>query len=172
MAFNGFRRIYGSHPLHLLTLVAGFALFGYVLATIKPVTLWNPNTWWQSIAVWFAAAIVAHDLVLFPIYALADRLLLATGAERRPASRVPVLNYIRIPALGAGLIVSRFPARHHQAGRADVQRRYRPDSGRIPGQVAAAHRGDVRHQRGRLRYPAGDGRSRCTCPFRGTAAEQ
>jgi hypothetical protein len=101
--FNGFRRIYGSHPLHLLTLVAGFALFGYVIATVKPVTLWNPNTWWQSIAVWFAAAIVAHDLVLFPIYALADRLLLATGAERRPASRVPVLNYVRVPVLGAGL---------------------------------------------------------------------
>ncbi len=103
MALNGFRRIYGSHPLHLLTLVAGFALFGYVIASVKPTALWNPNTWWQSIAVWFAAAIIAHDLVLFPIYALADRLLLATGARRRPASRVPVLNYVRVPALGAGL---------------------------------------------------------------------
>ena len=103
MSLSGFRRVYGSHPLHLLTLVAGFALFGYVLATIKPVTLWNPNTWWQSIAVWFAAAIVAHDLLLFPIYALADRLLVATSRERQPPSRVPVLNYIRIPALGAGL---------------------------------------------------------------------
>ena len=103
MEVNGFRRIYGSHPLHLLTLIAGFALFGYVLATIKPQTLWNPNVWWQSIAVWFAAAIVAHDLVLFPIYALADRLLLATGAGRQSASRVPVLNYVRVPVLGAGL---------------------------------------------------------------------
>jgi hypothetical protein len=103
VAFNGFRRIYGSHPLHLLTLAAGFALFGYVIASVKPTALWNPNTWWQSIAVWFAAAIIAHDLVLFPIYALADRLLLATGAGRRPASRVPVLNYVRVPVLGAGL---------------------------------------------------------------------
>jgi len=103
MQFNGFRKIYGSHPLHLLTLVAGFALFGYVIATIKPTALWNPNVWWQSIAVWFAAAIVAHDLVLFPIYALADRLLLTTGASRGPASRVPVLNYIRIPVLASGL---------------------------------------------------------------------
>ena len=65
-ALARFRAVYGSHPLHLLTLVAGFALFGYVLATIKPTTLWNPNTWWQSIIVWFAAAIIAHDLVLFP----------------------------------------------------------------------------------------------------------
>lgn len=103
MLVKGFRRIYGSHPLHLLTLIAGFALFGYVLATIKPQTLWNPNVWWQSIAVWFAAAIIAHDLVLFPIYALADRLLLGSGAGRRSASRVPVLNYVRVPVLGAGL---------------------------------------------------------------------
>ncbi len=103
MVMNSFRRIYGSHPLHLLTLVAGLALFGYVIATIKPTTLWNPHTWWQSIAVWFAAAIVAHDLVLFPVYALADRLLFATGAERRPSARVPVLNYIRVPAIGAAL---------------------------------------------------------------------
>lgn len=95
-----FRRVYGSHPLHLLTLLAGFALFGYVLVTMKPVTLWNPNVWWQSIAVWFAAAIVAHDLVLFPIYALADRMLVAA---RRPAAKMPVLNYIRVPALGAAL---------------------------------------------------------------------
>ena len=65
-ALDRFRAVYGSHPLHLLTLIAGFALFGYVLATIKPATLWNPNTWWQSIIVWFAAAIIAHDLVLFP----------------------------------------------------------------------------------------------------------
>jgi hypothetical protein len=101
-----FRTVYGSHPLHLLTLIVGFALFGYVLTTIKPVTLWNPHTWWQSIIVWFAAAIVAHDLVLFPVYALADRLLLTATREPRVASgtaKVPVANYVRIPALGAAL---------------------------------------------------------------------
>jgi hypothetical protein len=98
-----FRRVYGSHPLHLLTLVAGFALFGYVIATITGRALWNPNTWWQSIAVWFAAAIIAHDLVLFPIYAVADRLLLTTGAGRIRVSRVPVVNYIRVPVLASGL---------------------------------------------------------------------
>jgi hypothetical protein len=100
-----FRSVYGSHPLHLLTLIAGFALFGYVVTTIKPTTLWNPNTWWQSIIVWFAAAIVAHDLVLFPVYALIDRILLAGNhiRPRRSEASVPVLNYVRVPALGAGL---------------------------------------------------------------------
>src|SRR5689334_2522758 len=101
-----FRSVYGSHPLHLLTLIVGFALFGYVVTTIKPVTLWNPHTWWQSIIVWFAAAIVAHDLVLFPVYALLDRILFAAGLGPRSAGdrpKVPVLNYVRVPALGAGL---------------------------------------------------------------------
>jgi hypothetical protein len=99
-------RLYGSHPLHLLTLIIGFALFGYVVATIKPVTLWNPHVWWQSIIVWFAAAIVAHDLVLFPVYACLDWVLsrmFATPTRVRRPSRVPVLNYLRVPALGAGL---------------------------------------------------------------------
>lgn len=102
-----FHDVYGSHPLHLLTLLAGFALFGYVLATIKPTTLWNPQTWWQSIVVWFAAAIIAHDLVLFPIYALLDRILLSTRhvRARRREPRVPVLNYVRIPALASGLLL-------------------------------------------------------------------
>lgn len=103
-ALDRFRSVYGSNPLHLLTLIAGFALFGYVLATVKPVTLWNPNTWWQSILVWFAAAIVAHDLVLFPLYALVDRILVASSRIRpRSETSVPALNYIRVPALGTGL---------------------------------------------------------------------
>jgi hypothetical protein len=94
------REIYGSHPLHLLTMAAGFALFGYVVATVKPITLWNQHTWWQSIAVWFAGAVIAHDLLLFPIYALADRLLGDRPARRRGVS---ARNYVRVPALGSGL---------------------------------------------------------------------
>ncbi|WP_326548155.1 hypothetical protein QGN32_08610 [Mycolicibacterium sp. ND9-15] len=101
-----FRAVYGSHPLHLLTLVAGFALFGYVLATLTPAALWNTRTWWQSIAVWFAAAIIAHDLVLFPLYALADRILMQ--GRRIPRLPVPLLNYLRIPALGSALTLLLF----------------------------------------------------------------
>ena len=99
-ALAHFRTAYGSHPLHLLTLVAGFALLGYVIATISPAALWNDRTWWQSILVWFAVAIVAHDLVLFPVYALADRILLASSRFR---TRVSVVNYVRVPALASGL---------------------------------------------------------------------
>lgn len=104
-ALGKFRVVYGSHPLHLLVLIAGFALFGAVISTLGWKALWNPTTWWQSIAVWFAAAIILHDLVLFPLYAVADRVLTrATGLRSETSSRrVSVLNYIRVPALGAAL---------------------------------------------------------------------
>ena len=103
-----FRAIYGSHPLHLLTMLSGFALMGYVLATFKPATLWNPGTWWQSIVVWLAAAVIAHDLLLFPLYTLADRMLSARiGRPKAPATgshpKLSARNHIRVPALGAGL---------------------------------------------------------------------
>lgn len=97
-----FSAIYGSHPLHLLTMVSGFALLGYILITFKPATLWNAGTWWQSIAVWFAAAVVAHDLVLYPLYALADRVLFVRARPLRHRN-ISVRNHIRVPALGAGL---------------------------------------------------------------------
>ena len=103
---NAFTRIYGSRPLHLLTMIAGFALLGYVIVVMRPVTLWNPHVWWKSIVVWFAGAVVVHDLVLFPVYACADRLLTRGRADRAaplPDAAVPVLNHLRVPALGAGL---------------------------------------------------------------------
>jgi hypothetical protein len=100
-----FASIYRSHPLHLLTMVSGFALLGYVLATFSLAALWNPASWWQSIAVWFAGAVVAHDLLLFPLYALADRVLFLGDRRRESRVRPKVLvrTHIRIPALGAGL---------------------------------------------------------------------
>ena len=106
------RKFYGSHPLHLLTMTAGFALLGYIMFAFPVATLWNPQAWWQSIAVWLAAAIIFHDLVLFPIYALADRLLgIATKRTRRARigrRLVPPRNYLRIPALGAALTLLLF----------------------------------------------------------------
>jgi hypothetical protein len=102
-----FRRIYGSRPLHLLTMLAGFALLGYVIVTATPSTLWKPEgAWWHSMALWFVAAFVAHDLVMFPIYALVDRILGARTARpcRDTEPSVPARNYVRVPALGSGLL--------------------------------------------------------------------
>lgn len=89
-------------------MVSGFALLGYLILTAKPSTLWTPEgSWWKSIALWFAAAIIFHDLVLFPVYALADRLL-GVGVKRRQDWRVPLHNHVRVPALGSGLMLLMF----------------------------------------------------------------
>ena len=126
-------------------MVSGFALLGYILATFKPATLWNPGTWWQSIAVWFAAAVVAHDLLLFPLYALADRVLSARAAEPPEAHpKVLARNYIRVPALGAGLTLLIFLPGIIEQGAPDLPGGDRTNPAAVPGQVAAAHRGDVR----------------------------
>ena len=107
--------------MHLLTMVSGFALLGYIVATFKPATLWNPGAWWQSIAVWFAAAVVGHDLLLFPLYALADRVV-STRTNRRPGHpKVLARNYIRVPAMGAGLTLLIFLPGIIQQGGATYQ---------------------------------------------------
>ena len=97
-----YRNFYGSNAGHLLLMLAAFALSGYVIATVTPTALWNPHVWWKSIAVWFAAAIILHDFVLFPLYATADRLLTARG-DGPGSPAVSVRNYLRIPALVSGL---------------------------------------------------------------------
>ncbi len=106
-----FSGAYGRGPLHLLGTIAAWALAGYVVTLLGPHGWWNTRVWWQSIAVWFLAAIVGHDLILFPLYALADRSLSgAVHAVWKPrkgsATRVPALsplNYVRVPTLAAGL---------------------------------------------------------------------
>jgi hypothetical protein len=102
---------YGSDPLHLLATIAAWALAGYAVLKLGPHALWNRTVWWQSIGVWFIGAVVAHDLILFPLYALADRSVagaLAVMGKRwaRTTSRkpsVPSLNYVRVPTLASGL---------------------------------------------------------------------
>lgn len=99
-------RAYGASGWHLALMVVSLTVVGYVVLTVGLTALWDPDVWWQSIAVWFVGAVVLHDLVLFPAYALVDRLLrLRTGhgAGLRADARVPLLNYVRVPTLAAGL---------------------------------------------------------------------
>jgi len=112
------RRWYGAHPLHLLALLAAFALAGYALRAVVAAGQW------RGFAVWFVVAIVAHDLLLFPLYSLADlslRRLLpgravgghsritaaadAAGTTAPAPSGPPVINYVRIPAAFALLLL-------------------------------------------------------------------
>jgi hypothetical protein len=85
------RRWYGANPLHLLTLLAAFALAGYAVHAVMAAGEWI------GFAEWFAVAIIGHDLLLFPLYSLADlslRHLLPGGShgrlpEVKPATRGP-----------------------------------------------------------------------------------
>lgn len=97
-------RWYGANPLHLLTLLACFALAGYAAAQLVPS---RP----VGVAVWFIAAVIGHDLVLMPLYSIADRSVLAAVRHRAPdLPAVPWINYLRVPAgLSALLLLVWFP---------------------------------------------------------------
>jgi hypothetical protein len=105
-----FRRLYGDRVLHLIVLLAALALAAYVISVLGLKGLYNPKVWWQSIGVWFAVAVIGHDLVLFPLYALAERLLPTARRPDRPdtdehrSRRVALTNYLRIPTMAAGLM--------------------------------------------------------------------
>ena len=92
------RRLYGAGPLHLLALVACFALAGAAAQHVShdPLRL--------RYAVWFVGAALAHDLLLFPLYALLDRS--ARGLVRRRRESAPgSVNWVRVPALLSGLLL-------------------------------------------------------------------
>ena len=90
------RRV-GAPPAQLALLVACLGLAAYAAFFL----LGDPAL--LRMLVWFAGAAVVHDLVLFPFYAAADRALV--GAAR---GRVPLINHVRVPALGAGLTLLMF----------------------------------------------------------------
>lgn len=104
-----FRSSYGAGPLHLLATLLSFALAAYVVSVLGVSALWDPEVWWQSLLVWFLGAVIAHDLVLFPAYALADRTMLRglSALPRRSAAGgflVSPVNYVRVPVLATGLL--------------------------------------------------------------------
>ena len=105
-----FRRLYGDHVLHFIVLVAALALGAYTISVLGVDALFNPRVWWQSIAVWFAVAVIGHDLILFPLYALVERLLPKRSRDATPTDprRVPIVNYLRLPTLATALTFAMF----------------------------------------------------------------
>jgi hypothetical protein len=105
-----FKRLYGDHLLHLIVLLGALALGAYTISVLGIDALFNPTVWWQSIAVWFAVAVIGHDLILFPLYALAERLLPKRRRDAKPVDprRVPVVNYLRLPTLATALTFALF----------------------------------------------------------------
>jgi hypothetical protein len=103
---------YGAGPLHLLTMVACFALAGFAVAELLPANF-------VGIPIWLVGAVIGHDLILMPLYTLADRSAIAVFRHRRPQlPTVPCINYLRVPAALSGMLlliwfplIFRLPAR-------------------------------------------------------------
>ncbi|MEU6199737.1 hypothetical protein [Streptomyces sp. NPDC047061] len=87
-------------PFQILLLACSFALAGYA-----GVRLLSGD--WLGVALWVAGAALLHDLVLLPLYALADRAVVrGLGA----AGRREWAMYVRVPAaLSALLLLVWFP---------------------------------------------------------------
>jgi hypothetical protein len=102
---DGFRRRYGASPLHLLLMLSCLALTVYAGMRLLKGDV-------RGILVWFVGAAVLHDLVLLPLYTLADRGMqsLLRGGSRSGKSAWAALpgggiNFIRVPAFLSGLLL-------------------------------------------------------------------
>jgi hypothetical protein len=85
------RERYGAGPLHLIAVIVSFAIAGYAFLEIAD----HPGV--ISFAIFFAGAIIAHDMLAFPIYSTLNRI---TGEATSVAGFAgPSINYLRVPAL-------------------------------------------------------------------------
>ena len=96
------RKNYGAGPLHLLSAVAMGAIVLYALIQIAGGT--QP----LDFALWFAGAVVAHDLLAFPLYSTLG--LIAGKGSEAAGARPGTINYLRVPAfLSAIALIAWFP---------------------------------------------------------------
>ncbi|WP_247204564.1 MULTISPECIES: hypothetical protein [unclassified Streptomyces] len=86
-------RLEPESPLRLVLLLCSFALTGYA-----GLRLLSGD--WFGILLWIVGAAILHDLVLLPLYALADR---AVGAALPAAARW--INHVRVPVFLSGLLL-------------------------------------------------------------------
>ncbi len=92
-------RWYGASSLHLLALLACFGLAGYAAARLVSS---HP----LAVIAWFLGAVIGHDLLLMPLYSLADRSAMAAIRHREPQlPATPWINYLRVPAALSGLLL-------------------------------------------------------------------
>ena len=98
---TGFRRLYGANPLHLIGHLAVFFVAGWA---IDQIVGGGSIVNWLA---WFLGAALLHDLVLLPLYSLADRGLVGRGGHRvaQPARGRAWVNYIRVPAAVAAILL-------------------------------------------------------------------
>jgi hypothetical protein len=92
------RTRYGAPAWHLVLHLAGIGVIAYALTQV----LRGPTA--ERIAIWLLAGAVVHDLLLLPLYSLADALVRLT--LRRPR----LIDHLRAPAaISAVLLLVFFP---------------------------------------------------------------
>ena len=94
-----FRHVYGAEPLHLLVAVTtlGFAGYVFVYTATRPDRL--------AFLLWFAGAIVGHDLVLFWVYAAVRRGLEKLGRNLGPRELgLKAVSHFTVPAFVSALL--------------------------------------------------------------------
>jgi hypothetical protein len=101
---TSFKDAYGSNPFHLLLLLAMAALAGFA------VLHWLHAPTPVRLLVWFAAAVIAHDLIAFPIYTGVDHLLIRAVAGKDPGPvisrwRRAGINHLRVPTMISVLLL-------------------------------------------------------------------
>jgi hypothetical protein len=103
-----FRDRYGAGVLHLLAVGASMAVVGYAFIAIvaRPDAL--------DTLLWFGGAIIAHDLIAFPLYSalglIAGRAARSGATPNRDRLRTMALNHVRVPVLLSGFaLVVWFP---------------------------------------------------------------
>ncbi|MBN9097661.1 MULTISPECIES: hypothetical protein [unclassified Pseudonocardia] len=98
-----FRKLYGDNPLHLFAQIITLALAGYAAGRVP-----LESAVWPKMLVWFVGAALGHDLVLYPLYAIADsaaHFRLFRRARPLPhVAGVPWINYLRVP-VGLSLLL-------------------------------------------------------------------
>ena len=142
---TGFRRLYGSHPLHLIGHLAVFFVAGWAIQQIV-----GGGTVVNWIA-WFLGAALLHDLVLLPFYSVLDRLLGRVAPAGGPTRRPPAVNHLRVPAVISGiLLLVYFPLILGYSSQ-QLPQRHRPFAGRLHPQLASDHRRRLRRIGPRLR---------------------
>jgi hypothetical protein len=125
-----FRRRYGASPLHLLAFVASIAVTGVAVKG----WLDEPAISIRYIVIWFVGAIIAHDMIVLPLYSALDRLVLAIsrradghhaapgpseqGATEPAPLRSPAWVYVRVPLILSALLLLVFGAEILREGNA------------------------------------------------------
>ncbi|MFF4006922.1 hypothetical protein [Streptomyces sp. NPDC001717] len=100
-ATTAFRHRYGASPLHLILVLASFALACYAgLRLLRGDAV--------GVAVWFVGAALLHDLVLLPLYEVTDlavQRLLGHGAREGEGGPRIGVNHVRVPAFVSGVLL-------------------------------------------------------------------